>query len=707
MLRDGVDPKKVLNQPAKPPAGAPGTPPPGTTVSVPAQTGGEEEEDGDRRQGGSKLPDRGHRQQQRAKRAEERKKRVAVGAGGQVILDDDNYRHVKVRRGPAKRRLPGTVERKGKVPINEPITVRTLSEAVGMKVGKLLIELMKLGAAKGITINSVLDTDLAETVALEAGIELDIRKAADAEATLLAEREKNDADEHLEPRPPVVTIMGHVDHGKTSVLDYIRKSKIVDTEAGGITQVIRAWTVVHNGRKITFLDTPGHEAFTRMRARGAGVTDIAVIVVACNDGIMPQTEEAISHAKAAGVPIIVDINKIDLPNAAAGIAKCERQMYSLELLPEAMGGTTQFAYTSATTGKGIDDLLDRIILVSDYELELKANPNKLAVGTCLEASVEGNEGVFATLLVQEGTLHKGDILLCGSAYGRVRAMYDDLGRPIDEAGPSTPVRITGLDQVPDAGDKFHAVNELQIAREIAEKRREKIHEASLARRAPVTLESLGQGEKKITELKVIVKADFRGSVEAIRKELEKIQHEEARVRVLHTGIGGITEEDVFLALTSPQDTMIVGFNAVPDDKALALAEERGVMLREYNIIYNLTDDVKMALQGKLKPREEVIHLGRAVVRETFKISKVGTVAGCYVTQGTIERSAKVRLIRGGVVVYPPAERTVGLESLKRFKEDTGEVREGFECGIKIAGYDDIKVDDVIEAYRIEQVARTL
>jgi translation initiation factor IF-2 len=337
--------------------------------------------------------------------------------------------------------------------------------------------------------------------------------------------------------------------------------------------------------------------------------------------------------------------------------------------------------------------------------ELKANPNKSAQGTCLEAHLRGDEGVFATLLVRQGTLHKGDMVICGAAFGRVRAMYNDLGRVITEAGPSVPARITGLDQVPNADDAFHVVADQAIAREIAEKRNSRLQAESMAKGTLGTLESLTQ--TKVSELKVILKADFRGSIEAIRKELEKFEHDEVRVRLLHAGIGAITVSDVQLALTSPKDTIIVGFNCVPDDEALRLAEDRGVQIREYNIIYNLATDIKAALEGRLKPKEEVIHLGRAIVRETFKISRVGTIAGCYVTQGTIERSAKVRVIRGGVVIYPPAERTASLESLKRFKEDVREVNEGYECGLKIAGYDDIKVDDAIEAYRIEQVQRTL
>jgi translation initiation factor IF-2 len=641
----------------------------------------------------------------RATRAKDRKGRENEPKGTRQLLDDsERERHRKTSRNLDKLRrkqTPGTQPRKGKVPISLPITVRSLSEATAVRAAELLFKLRDHGLPPTVNINTVLDPELAELIAADLGCELDIKKPVDLEEQILRQDEP-DRPEDLVPRAPVVTIMGHVDHGKTSLLDKIRQSNVAATEAGGITQVIRAWRVEHGGRPITFLDTPGHEAFTKMRARGAQVTDIAVIVVAADDGVMPQTEEAISHARAAGVPIVVAINKVDLPNA--NLNKTRQQLYGLSLIPDTMGGDTPFVETSAATGKGIPELLDMLSLVAELK-ELKANPKKPGRGTCLEAMLDEGEGVRATLLVREGTLRKGDVVLCGASYGRVRAMYDDLGRPIAEAGPSFPVRITGLNSVPNADDPFQVVEDLALARDIAEKRAAKLQEAAKVRREPVLLESLTQA--KVTELKVILKCDFRGSVEAIRKELEKLQHEEVRVRVLEAAIGAITENDVWLALTSPGDTLIVGFNVVADDRARALAEEKGIPIRLYDIIYNLTDDVKAALQGKLKPREEVIHLGRAVVRETFKISRVGTIAGCYVTSGVIERSAKVRLIREGVVIYPPPDRTAGLESLKRFKEDAREVREGFECGIKIAGYDDVKVGDVIEAFRVEQIQRTL
>jgi translation initiation factor IF-2 len=684
----------ILRQPSRPL---------GPAAPVIADDVGDDDEDrgkGKKRPGGVVGRDARHKERN-ARQAKRKESSTGEERGGRLtaLLEED--RPERVKKLTRIRKKAGPQPRKGKVPIELPITVRSLSEAIGMPKGELLFKLMGQGLTN-VNINSTLDSDLAEAIALEKGCELDVKRKADVEEQLLADLNKEDRPEDLVPRAPIVTIMGHVDHGKTSLLDKIRQSNVVATEAGGITQVIRAWRVEHGGRPITFLDTPGHEAFTKMRARGANVTDVAVIVVAADDGVMPQTEEAINHAKAASVSIVVAINKVDLPSA--NVRRTEQQLYGLGLIPDTMGGDTPFVQTSAATGKGIDQLLDMLSLVAELK-ELKANPNKPGQGTCLEANLTEGEGVFATLLVRRGTLRRGDVVVCGPAYGRIRALYNDLGQPITEAGPSVPVRITGLDEVPNADDPFVVVPELTVAREIAEKHKAKLQEASVIHRAPVSLETLK--EAKIAELKVILKADFRGSVEAIRKELEKLQHEEVRVRVLHTGIGAITESDVQLALTSPEDTLILGFNVVPDDRAKTLAEERGVQIKQYNIIYQLTDDVRSALEGKLKPREEIIHLGRAVVRQVFKISRVGTVAGCYVTQGTIERSAKVRVIRNGVVIYPPPDRTAGLESLKRHKDDAREVREGYDCGLKVAGYDDVKVDDVIEAYRVEKIQRTL
>ncbi len=741
-------------QPAAPGAGAPNRGPesrsgqgsasriagrPPAPVGTPGTEGGGEGESEEDKKKGTGVIGRDSRHKGRQDKGRQVGPRVDRGAvilgpGGNVELIEQQ---AGSRRGPRqallnkmrRRQHQQAPAKEGKVEIALPITVRSLSETIGMKVGELTKRLLT-ETSQLYGINSTIEFDTAALIAVEKNIELVAKKQETKEDILLERYRKmlEDVDPaKLKPRPPIVTIMGHVDHGKTSLLDKIRQnygleSDVVSTEAGGITQVIRAWSVkrdvivekeidgvmqeVQEDRFITFLDTPGHEAFTKMRARGANVTDIAVIVVAATDGVRPQTQEAISHAKAAEVKIIVAINKIDMPNA--NVEKTKRELYNEGLIPDDMGGDVQFIQTSAVTGDGISDLLDTIVLVAEVE-ELKADPDRPAAGTCLEAYMTSDEGVMATVLIQQGTLHKGDIVLCGSTYGRVRAMYSDMGRLITEAGPSTPVRITGLDRVPNADDPFYVVEELAEAQEIAEAREQKDREAALNKRGPQSLDSLKEAsaKAKITELKVILKAEARGSVEAIRKELEKLVHEEVRTRVLHAGIGAITESDVILALTSPEDTLVIGFNVTADDAALKLAEERDISLREYDIIYKLTDDVKAALEGRLKPIEEVVHLGRAVVRETFKISKVGTIAGCFVTSGTIERSARVRIIRQGVVVYPPSDKVVGLDSLKRFKDDAKEVREGFECGLKITGFDDIKVDDVIEAFKIEVKQRTL
>ncbi|OWK35884.1 translation initiation factor IF-2 [Fimbriiglobus ruber] len=635
---------------------------------------------------------------------------IIIGTGGRVdMIETQHGSRIKKHRGKQHVKPPKVVTG-GRIEIALPITVRTLSETIGMKVGELILKLKNLTNSL-FTINSGVEFEVAEMIAIEKKIELVAKKQVTAESSLEATITERKASANQLPRPPIVTIMGHVDHGKTSLLDRIRQqyglsSDVVSTEAGGITQVLRAWRVEKGGKSTTFLDTPGHEAFTKMRARGANVTDIAVIVVSASDGVMPQTEEAIAHARAADVDIIVAINKVDLPDA--NIDKTRRQLYQLNLLPDTMGGDVPFVECSAKTGKGIDELLDSVAVLAELA-ELTADPTQAGSGTCLEAYLEGDRGVIATLLVQNGTLSKGDVVLCGATFGRVRAMYDDLGRPIEEAGPSTPVKFIGLDEVPDADDPFYVVDNIATAREIAGKRRERRSETDRFKFQAVNLDKLKEqnAKIKITELKVILKAEARGSVEAIKKELEKLVHEEVRVRVLHAAIGAISESDITLALTSPENTMIVGFNVTADDAALKLAEQRGISLREYQIIYNLVDDVKAALEGRLKPVEEVVHLGRAIVRETFKISKTGTIAGCYVTSGTIERNAKVRVIRDGTVLYPPAEKTASLDSLKRFKDDAKEVREGFECGMKIAGFDDIKVGDVIEAYRIEIRQRTL
>ncbi len=703
--------------------GAPGRPAarPGFPAPIGEGTDGSNgPEDDDRKKtggpGGAAVPGRDQRHAKRQEKGRERQPNtnrasIIIGPGGRVDTIDTSFgSRIKKHRGKQHVKPPKIVTG-GKIEIALPITVRTMSETIGMKVGELILKLKNLTTSL-YTINSPVDFDTAGLIAIEKNIELVPKKQADAEKDLIRDHEfrKGDTEKQVH-RSPIVTIMGHVDHGKTSLLDKIRQqyglaSDVVSTETGGITQVLRAWRVEKEGKFTTFLDTPGHEAFTKMRARGANVTDIAVIVVSATDGIMPQTQEAVSHAKAAGVDIIVAINKVDLPGAQP--EKVKNRLYDLELVPEDMGGEVPVIFTSAVTGVGIGELLDSIALLAELK-DLKADPTQPGSGTCLEAYKEESKGVMATLLVRNGTLRKGDTVLCGSTYGRVRAMYDDLGRSLDEAGPSTPVKFIGLDDVPDADDPFYVVDDVATAREIAEKRKDRRNEADRFKFQATNLDKLKEqnAKVKISELKVILKAEARGSVEAIKKELEKLVHEEVAVRLLHAGIGAITESDVTLALTSPEDTLIVGFNVTSDDAALALAENRDINIREYQIIYNLVDDVKAALEGRLKPTEEVVHLGRAVVRNTFKISKTGTIAGCYVTSGTIERSARIRVIRDGTVLYPQGEKVANLDSLKRFKDDAKEVREGFECGLKITGFDDIKVGDVIEAFKIEIKMRTL
>ena len=719
--------QKLISLPDKPPGeGAPAGPDKGPAglVRPPMPRGPmkpDEGEGGDDKKKPGEVAGRSGRhagRQSRDRKGPTDKGAIIIQGGQAEVIDQKSGSQrgprAALMRKALRRRDHQVVKKEGPIEILLPITVRSLSEAIGMKVGDLSKQLVK-ETSQLYGVNSVIAFDVAEVIAINKGITLIAKKQETAEDKLLEQfrvRAETVDPALLRPRPPVVTIMGHVDHGKTSLLDKIRieyglSSDVVSTEAGGITQVLRAWRVEKDGKPVTFLDTPGHEAFTKMRARGANVTDIVVIVVAATDGVMPQTEEAIAHARAADVDIIVAINKIDMPNA--NIDKTRRQLYQMNLLPDDMGGEVPFVETSAVTGAGIGELLDTIGVMAELNETLMADPTHPASGTCLEAYMDGDRGVMATLLIQQGTLHKGDIILCGSTFGRVRAMYDDLANPIKEAGPSTPVKIFGLNAVPDADDPFYLVDDLKTAADIADKRSDKRLEDDRIKFAPQSLDMLKErnSKVKITELKVILKAEARGSVEAIKKELEKLIHEEVRCKVLLAGIGAISESDVTLALTSPADTLVIGFNVTADDDALRLSEARGISLREYQIIYNLVDDVKAALEGRLKPIEEVVHLGRAIVRESFKVSKVGTIAGCYVTQGVIERSARVRVIRDGAVIFPAGDRNVGLDSLKRFKDDAKEVREGFECGLKVAGFDDIKVGDVIEAYKIEIRLRTL
>ncbi len=506
----------------------------------------------------------------------------------------------------------------------------------------------------------------------------------------------------------MITFLGHVDHGKTSLLDRIIGIDVVSREAGGITQHIRAYKIDKDGREISFVDTPGHEAFTEMRARGAHVTDIAVLVIAADDGVMPQTEEAISHARAAEVPIVVALNKCDLPGV--DVNRVLQELSTHGLLPAEWGGDIEVVKTSAITGEGIDDLLETLLLTADLH-EYRANPARPAQGTCLEAEQQGNRGVVAKLIVQNGTLRVGDIVVCGGGYGRIKAMHDTLKptRKIQAAEPSMPVNVTGLDIAPEAGEAFYVLSDISTAREVAEQRQTRSRSQSLSGvSVRVSFEEfqrrLSEGQlvpgQEVALLNLILRADVRGSLEAIQKELDKLHHEEVQIRILQASVGGITSADVTLADAS--DAVIVGFNVIPDESARSLADERGVEIRRYDIIYKVTEDLKALLEGKLKPEERMLELGRALVQRVFAISRVGSVAGCRVLAGTITRGCRIRVNRNGVKIGDYA-----LDSLRREKDDTREVREGFECGMKLAGFNDLKEGDILEAYKIEEVARTL
>ena len=510
-----------------------------------------------------------------------------------------------------------------------------------------------------------------------------------------------DAPEDLVDRPPVVTIMGHVDHGKTTLLDAIRESSVVETEAGGITQHIGAYQVEHNGRKITFLDTPGHEAFTAMRARGAKVTDIAVLVVAADDGVKPQTQESIAHARAAEVPIVVAVNKVDKPDADP--QRVRQELVNEDLQPEEWGGSTQFSDVSAREKQNLDDLLEKVLLVADAELELKANPKAEASGPIIESRLDVGRGPVATMLVQRGTLNVGDPIVAGDAWGKVRALHTYRGEKAGAAGPGDPVEIIGFDQPPAAGEYAHVVENDRQARHLAQVRGERVRREQLAQRRPsgVSLDTLfsQMQEGAVQDLNLVIKADVDGSVEAAVSELQKIQHPEVRVNVIHTGVGGISENDVMLATAS--NAMIVGFNVRPNAEARALAEREGVEIRTYNVIYRLTEDIEQALVGMLKPVTTEETLGEAEVRALFRVSRLGTIAGSMVTSGVVRRNGKVRVVRDGTVIYDTT-----ISQLKRFKDDVREVEEGFECGILLDGFNDVKEGDVLEVYEVRQVERT-
>ncbi|SDH87878.1 translation initiation factor IF-2 [Proteiniclasticum ruminis] len=579
-----------------------------------------------------------------------------------------------------------------KVEIGEFITVKEFADKLGKPVAEVIKALIFTGIMAGI--NQEIDFETAEKAAKR--LEIDIVKIKDDASGISDEKEEDLLDVNLEKRPPIVTVMGHVDHGKTSLLDAIRKAKVTESEAGGITQHIGAYTITINGEKITFLDTPGHEAFTAMRARGAQVTDIVILVVAADDGIMPQTAEAINHCKAANVPMIVAINKIDVEGA--NIDRVKQELTEYGLVAEEWGGDTICVPVSAKQRIGIDDLLEMVLLTAEVE-ELKADSNRRAAGTVIESELDKGRGPVATLLVQKGTLNVGDSILVGSTYGRIRAMFDDKGKKIKSAGPSIPVEILGLSEVPQAGDKFHEVKDEKTARGMAEAR--KIKEKSLQQSTMrVSLEDLYSQVKegKIKELPIIIKADVQGSIEALKGTLEKLSTDEIKVRVIHGGVGAVTETDISLAAAS--NAVVIGFNVRPDNNAQVLAEKEKVYVKTYRVIYHAVDDIKAAMIGMLAPEIKEVVQGRVEIRQTYKVSAIGTIAGCYVLNGKITRNSEIRLLRDGVIIHEGK-----LASLKRFKDDAKEVLAGFECGLSIEKFNEIKEGDIIEAYVMESIVR--
>ena len=579
------------------------------------------------------------------------------------------------------------------VKIPDEITVGELASRMKKTATEVIKTLLKNGVMA--TINQTIDFDTAEFVATEMGCKVEREVVVTIEERLIDDHQ--DTEDELVPRSPVVVVMGHVDHGKTSLLDAVRKTNVVSGEAGGITQHIGAYTVEINGKPITFLDTPGHAAFTSMRARGAMCTDIAILVVAADDGIMPQTVEAINHAKAANIPIIVAVNKMDKHGANAENIKQELTKY--DLIPEEWGGDTIVCPISAKTGMGIDQLLEMVILTAEMQ-ELKANPNRAAKGTVIEARLDKNRGPIATLLVQNGTLHKGDLIIAGTAVGRVRVMTDDKGRAIQSAGPSIPVEITGLAETPTPGDEFDAVADERMARQLVEQRKQAEKDAAAKQASKVTLDNLfakmQEGEMK--ELNLIVKADVQGSAEAVRASLEKLSNEEVRVRVIHAGVGAINESDILLASTA--NAIVVGFNVRPDAAAQASAQRANVDIRMYRVIYDAIDEIEAAMKGMLAPKYREAIIGHAEVRQTYKVSAIGTIAGCYVKDGKVTRDSKVRVLRDNIVIY---EGEIG--SLQRFKDSVKEVAQNYECGMSIDKFNDIKEGDIFECYVMEEIPR--
>jgi translation initiation factor IF-2 len=627
-----------------------------------------------------------------------------------VVIDNQASRAGGGRPGaPASREPRADARTSGKAaapaptgPITVPsgVSVRDLSQALGIPVAQIIKIMMGLGEM--VTITQSLNDEAVVLIGAELAPprEIKIKHTADEEGELEAE-EAPDAPEDLEPRPPVVTIMGHVDHGKTTLLDAVRKTAVAASEVGGITQHVGAYQVEHGSRRITFVDTPGHEAFTAMRARGANVTDIAVLVVAADDGVMPQTKESIAHARAADVPIVVAVNKIDLPDA--NIDRVKSDLASEGLQPEEWGGTTQFSEVSAKKNIGLDDLLEKVLLVADLELDLKSNPNVEASGSVIESRLDIGRGPVATMLVRRGTLRVGDALVAGDSWGKVRALYDYRGSRVEEARPGDPVEILGLDKPPAAGERCHVVANERQARSLAQQRALRLRTEQVAQRSRsrVSLETLFSElkEGEVKDLNLILKGDVVGSVEAAVSELQKIQHSEVRVNVIQSGAGGITENDVMLA--SASNALIVGFNVRPNSEARTAADRQGVDIRTYRVIYQLTEDIEKALVGMLSAVTSEHILGEVEVRATFRASRVGTIAGCYVRSGVVRRGALVRLLRDGSIVHETK-----IDQLKRFKDDAREVAEGFECGILLEGYNDVKEGDIFEIYEVRETERT-
>ena len=623
------------------------------------------------------------------------KQRIGGKKGQQQNKKDNKFKGNKARNEEQEklRRLQMEVARKAPVTVKIPeeITVGELASRMKKTAGEVIKCLMKNGVMAGI--NQTIDFDTAEFVAVEMGCKVEKEVTVTIEERIIDDHV--DSAEELQTRAPVVVVMGHVDHGKTSTLDAIRKTNVTSGEAGGITQHIGAYTVDINGNMITFLDTPGHAAFTSMRARGAKSTDIAILVVAADDGIMPQTVESINHAKAADVPIIVAINKMDKPTANPD--KIKEQLTKYDLIPEEWGGDTVIVPISAKTGQGLEELLEMVILTAEVQ-ELKANPNRRAKGTVIEARLDKTRGPIATLLVQNGTLNQGDIVIAGTAVGRVRVMTNDKGRTVKSAGPSVPVEITGLAETPAPGDEFNAVTDERMARELVEQRKQAAKDAAANAMTKVTLDNLfakmQEGEMK--ELPLIVKADVQGSAEALKASLEKISNEEVRVRVIHTGVGAINESDILLASTA--GAIIVGFNVRPDAAAQASGQRSGVDMRFYRVIYDAIDEIESAMKGMLDPKFEEVIIGHAEVRMTYKVSAVGTIAGCMVKDGKVSRDAQVRVLRDNIVIH---QGEVG--SLQRFKDAAKEVTAGYECGMSIAKFNDIKEGDVFECFQMQEI----